>query len=189
MHDQGYIHRDVKPENMLLTVDDCILLCDLGIAIPIRDGEKRVNSMGTPSYVAPEQIEGYPSHKSDQYSLAIVAYELFCGIRPFTGSLSHLLWRQMLFPTAISHTRWKKIPLAAEQVIKKALAPDPDRRFSRIETFARELGGALCSPSVLLGETEEIEYVRKTPETRDCEQQHIHTPPPSLDYPNTTHLN
>jgi serine/threonine protein kinase len=188
MHDKGYIHRDVKPENMLLTPDDSIVLCDLGIAMPIPSGKDRVNSMGTATYVAPEQIEGYPSQKSDQYSLAIVAYELFCGVCPFSGSPPHLVWKQMFLPPLFSHSRWKKLPAAAEQVIKQALAKEPDQRFSRIETFALELANALHSPSLLSGVTDEIECIPKAQRatdimrghTTDCEQQYPHT---SLQHP------
>jgi serine/threonine protein kinase len=188
IHDHGYIHRDVKPENILLTSDDCILLCDLGIAIPIPSGQDRVNSMGTASYVAPEQIHGYPSPKSDQYSLAIVAYELLCGTCPFSGPLPHLVWKQMLLDPLLPHSRSKKLPPAAEQVIKKALAKDPEQRFSRIETFALELGNSLLSPSIFSSVIDEIECVRKARETTDCGQRYVHTTHQHLKLPNTTCL-
>lgn len=188
MHDCGYIHRDVKPENMLLTPDDSILLCDLGIAMPIPDSTDRTNSMGTASYVAPEQIHGYPSPKSDQYSLALVAHELFCGTRPFSGSLSHFVWRQILQTPILPHSRCKKLPPAAEYIIRKALTKDPEQRFSGIEIFAQELGNALYTPSILSAMTDEIECVQKAPETADCEPRHIHTTHQHLKLPNTNRL-
>ena len=156
--------------------------------MPIPDSKDRTNSMGTASYVAPEQIHGYPSPKSDQYSLAMVAHELFCGMRPFAGSLSQLVWRQILHTPALPHTHCKKLPPAAEQVIRKALTKDPDQRFSCIEIFAQELGDALYSPSLLSSVTDEVVCVQKAPETADCEPRHIHTTRQHLKLPNTNRL-
>lgn len=157
MHNRGYIHRDVKPENMLLTSDDNILLCDLGIAMPIPSNEECIDSMGTASYAAPEQIKGYPSPKSDQYSLATVAYELLYGTTPFSGSESHLAWKQILHPPILPNSRSKKLPPTAEQIISKALAKEPEERFVRIEIFAQELRKALHLPSTFSTVTDEVE--------------------------------
>lgn len=176
MHNRKYIHRDVKPENMLLTPDDNILLCDLGIAIPIPGSNEQTNSMGTALYAPLEQINGYPSPKSDQYALAGVACELLCGTPPFSGTESHLVLKQIFEAPTLPHSRSKKLPLAAELVIRRALAKEPEERFPCIEAFAQELEDALYSPSSILSAvTDEVECVRKAPETTDCKQQYKRT--------------
>src|SRR5712692_1251537 len=88
-HEQKFIHRDVKPENMLIGQHQEVLLSDFGIAT-IAHSTSSLNvsaegTSGTLAYMAPEQIEGHPRAASDQYALGIVVYEWLCGERPFEG--------------------------------------------------------------------------------------------------------
>ncbi len=87
-HDRKIIHRDVKPENMLLLPDDTILLSDFGIATMAHSTSsmRTQASLGTISYMAPEQIQSHPRPASDQYALAVVAYQWLTGELPFQGS-------------------------------------------------------------------------------------------------------
>lgn len=87
-HEHKLIHRDVKPENMLLDEQDQVLLSDFGIvAIAHRPvSMKMQNITGTARYIAPEQFMGYPTPASDQYSLGILVYQWLCGEFPFSGS-------------------------------------------------------------------------------------------------------
>jgi serine/threonine protein kinase len=86
-HDRKIIHRDVKPENMLLGSDGSILLSDFGIATIAHSTSSMSTqtSMGTISYMAPEQIQSHPRPASDQYALAIVVYQWLTGELPFQG--------------------------------------------------------------------------------------------------------
>ncbi len=96
-HDQGVIHLDVKPENMLLGQSGEILLSDFGLARFTRSVSKRVTSLvGTISYMAPEYIQRKPQAASDQYSLAMVAYEWLTGVRPFDGDDERIVVGQQL---------------------------------------------------------------------------------------------
>ncbi len=99
-HKQKLIHRDVKPENMLLGKDNQVLLSDFGLALTINSS--RYQSLqevaGTVSYMAPEQIQGRPRAASDQYALGIVIYEWLCGERPFHGSFSEIATQHILAP-------------------------------------------------------------------------------------------
>ncbi len=85
-HDQKLVHRDVKPENILFESDNHTLLSDFGVAIAAQSTRSMntQNSAGTIYYMAPEQLQGKPRPASDQYSLAVVIYEILCGSRPFT---------------------------------------------------------------------------------------------------------
>jgi eukaryotic-like serine/threonine-protein kinase len=91
-HDQKLIHRDVKPENMLLGWHEAVLLSDFGIAtVAHSTGSLSAEAaVGTIAYMAPEQIQGHPRPASDQYALAVTVYEWLCGARPFEGSFTEL---------------------------------------------------------------------------------------------------
>src|SRR6266568_4108818 len=92
-HEQKFIHRDVKPENMLVGRQQEVLLSDFGLAALVHStgSLSAQEAVGTLPYMAPEQIEGHPRASSDQYALAVVVYEWLCGSRPFEGSVSELL--------------------------------------------------------------------------------------------------
>ena len=88
-HQRQLIHRDVKPENMLIGRNNEILLSDFGIAILAQNfhSQHSQNAAGTIAYMAPEQFQAHPCPASDQYALGIVVYEWLCGVRPFQGTL------------------------------------------------------------------------------------------------------
>jgi serine/threonine protein kinase len=92
-HEQKFIHRDVKPENMLLGRRQEVLLSDFGLAALAQSSASlsTQEAMGTLSYMAPEQIEGHPRTASDQYALGVVVYEWLCGARPFEGSVTEVM--------------------------------------------------------------------------------------------------
>ncbi len=89
-HDQKLIHRDVKPENMLLGRQNDVLLSDFGTAIIAQSSRSQgtQDMEGTIAYMAPEQIQAHPRPASDQYALGVVVYEWLCGQYPFQGSFS-----------------------------------------------------------------------------------------------------
>src|SRR6266705_2902689 len=91
-HDQKLVHRDIKPENILLGRRNEVLLSDFGIALAAQSSryQSTQDVVGTVAYMSPEQIQGKPRTASDQYALAIVAYEWICGTRPFHGSFTEL---------------------------------------------------------------------------------------------------
>lgn len=141
-HDQRLIHRDVKPENMLLGSNNEVLLTDFGIAIEAHT-EISISTqgvVGTPHYMAPEQFQGKPMRASDQYSLGIVVYEWLCGERPFEGTsfieiaICHL--HGLLSPL---RKKVPAIPPAIEAIVMKALAKDPAGRFASVQDFAHAL--------------------------------------------------
>ncbi len=142
-HGQKVIHRDVKPENMLVAANQEILLGDFGIAVV---QSSRIQSMtnvaGTVSYMAPEQIQGHAVPASDQYGLAVVIYEWLCGAPLFTGSYAEIA-AQHAYATPIPlRQRVATISADVEQVVLTALSKDPQRRFRSVEAFANAFAQA-----------------------------------------------
>lgn len=139
VHNEHLIHLDVKPENMLVGRNNEILLSDFGIAVATKNLSSQY-TLGTVSYMAPEQIKHKPCSASDQYSLGVVVYEWLCGNCPFTGHTYQEIADQHVLSTPPPiRTRIPTISLAIEDVVLKALAKDPRQRFSCMLDFASSL--------------------------------------------------
>ncbi len=153
------IHRDVKPQNILVGKNGEAQLSDFGIAL-VKDatiyspGKKGIG--GTPVYMSPEQWNGDARTASDQYALGIMVYQWLEGKPPFAGPTYQAFGHQHcnLRPPRMSQAAWP-IPPGVEQVVMKALEKDPDRRFTSAGEFARELEQAANSKriSVPIGNT------------------------------------
>ena len=142
-HEKKFIHRDVKPENMLIGQHQEVLLSDFGIAT-ISHSTSSLNvgaegTSGTLAYMAPEQIEGHPRPASDQYALGVVVYEWLCGERPFEGSASEVMAQHLSMPPPSLRERVPAIPAEVEQVVLRALAKDPKARFASVAAFSAAL--------------------------------------------------
>jgi serine/threonine-protein kinase len=147
-HGQGVVHRDVKPENILLTAGGPVVM-DFGIASALEHagGEKLTQTgllVGTPGYMAPEQSgERTPDARMDQYALACVAYELLGGDQPFTGPTPRaVMARHAVDPVPALRTIRPGVPEGVERAIEKALAKVPADRFTSVAEFARALAAA-----------------------------------------------
>ena len=140
-HDQKFMHRDVKPENMLLGRHEEVLLSDFGLAALAHSSGSlsTQEAIGTLAYMAPEQIEGHPRPASDQYALGVVVYEWLCGSRPFEGSPTEVMVQQLTMPPPPLHEQVATIPLGIEQVVLRALAKGPKERFASVHDFAEAL--------------------------------------------------
>ncbi len=137
-HEQKLIHRDVKPENLLLGRADEILLSDFGIALVSQSSRysSTRDMAGTIAYMAPEQIEAHPRPASDQYSLGIVVYEWLSGDRPFHGSFTEIAIKHSVVPPPPLREKVPELSPAVEQVVLTALAKDPKERFGSVQAFA-----------------------------------------------------
>src|SRR5215470_14958208 len=133
-HERKFIHRDVKPENMLLGRQQEVLLSDFGLAALAHSSGSlsTKEAVGTLPYMAPEQIEGHPRASSDQYALGVVVYEWLCGSRPFEGSLTEVMVQHLTMPPPPLHEKGATIPLGLEQEVLRALAKDPKDRFTSV---------------------------------------------------------
>jgi serine/threonine protein kinase len=143
-HNHHIIHRDVKPENILLDADNRLLLSDFGLSLLMPSSQElsTQDPAGTALYIAPEQLRGKPSFASDQYALAVMVYEWLCGEHPFHGNMWQI-WQQHLYtdPPPL-RTKCPDLPPLLEQVVQRALSKKPQDRFVSIQAFARALAQA-----------------------------------------------
>jgi serine/threonine protein kinase len=145
-HDRRLIHRDVKPENMLIGPNQELLLSDFGIALVAQTSHHRSvqEVAGTAAYMAPEQFQGKARTASDQYALGIVAYEWLTGKLPFSGSFSEIASQHLFMQPAPLSEQLPGISPAVEQVVLKALAKDPAQRFRSCPALCQCVGICHC---------------------------------------------
>jgi TPR repeat protein len=144
-HKRGVVHRDVKPANLLLTDDGRVKVADFGIAK--LSGSTTMTAtgmlMGTVEYMSPEQIRGETvDGRSDQYSLAVVAYQLVTGKRPFqadsTITLAHMIVYEQPTPASAANQS-ALVTLNVDRVLARALHKQPAARYATCSDFVREL--------------------------------------------------
>jgi hypothetical protein len=164
-HNQGIVHRDVKPENILQGSAHA-MLSDFGISIhiPKSDAIATQEWAGTLLYMAPEQFLGHAVFASDQYALAILAYEWLCGVCPFTGSPTGLAYQHGNVAPPRLREKDPSLPEAVETVILKALAKQPEERYPSVITFARALESACQSSSSIIEENTKRDMVGGGPQ-------------------------
>ncbi len=148
-HAQGILHRDIKPANMLLRSGNWLMLADFGIARILSDQEQVTQTgmgFGTPEYMAPEQAQGKAEPASDNYSLAVIAYELFTGRVPFSADSAYAITMQhILMPPPPPRQINPVLPPAVEQVLLHGLAKVAEQRPPSARAFVAELQRALTS--------------------------------------------
>ena len=135
------VHRDVKPENLLLRTDQDLVLSDFGIVVAAYTTGSLIlkNRIGTLPYMAPEQFEGKPRPASDQYALGMTVYEWFCGKRPFDELEGSIIEHHVHTDPPALHQQLPTISPTIESVVLKTLAKDPKERFATIGAFATAL--------------------------------------------------
>ena len=143
-HERKLIHRDIKPDNILMKDNGSIMLGDFGI-VAIADNSQSQHTFSTPgtqAYMAPEQMLGHPQLASDQYALAATIYEWLTGKSPLE---IHLYRTPEGKPPSLL-AQVPTLPKAVEQVLFIALDTDPKQRFATIQAFALALEQAIASP-------------------------------------------
>jgi predicted Ser/Thr protein kinase len=150
---RGVVHRDIKPDNILLDSEGRCVVTDFGIA-KTSSGPRTAagTSMGTPRYMSPEHAQGIPvDGRSDLYSLGIVAYELLTGVTPFTGEDPFaVLYKHINAPLPVPEleTDEQKSVFA---VIERMLAKSPDERYQHAYELISALGGEQSSTTLISG--------------------------------------
>jgi len=146
-HAKGIIHRDIKPANIMLDDKGDIKICDFGIAKGIVGQASLTQSgvsLGTPYYMSPEQIRGeHVQAAADQYSFAVVAYQLLTGQRPFEAdSIQSLFFRIMSDPPVPAHQKNPALSSAVSDVFQRALSKAPAGRYANCSEFVETLVAA-----------------------------------------------
>lgn len=153
VHEHQLVHRDVKPQNMLLTGQNEIILNDFGTAtISYSLVPNVVDFEGTVLYAAPEQLEGCSLRSSDQYALAIMSYELLTGSWPFVGTFEEVAHKHLFEQPPTLYSRGVVVSSLIEEALQRALSKDPRDRFASIQDFANALDEG-CLLEEILGQT------------------------------------
>ena len=149
-HSKGIVHRDIKPANIMLSADGTAKIADFGIAkITAAENLTMTGSIvGTPHYMSPEQVQGQPvDGRSDQFSLAVIAYEMLTGEKPYTGEhLTTVVYKIVAEEPVPPHRLNPSLSTGIENVLRKGLAKKPDGRYRNCQDFIQSLEKA-CGAS------------------------------------------
>ena len=159
---KGVIHRDIKPDNIMITADGHAVVMDFGIGKALEGGGEKLTqtgmSVGTPAYMSPEQAMGERDidGRTDVYSLAAVVYEMLVGEQPFTGPTAQvIIAKRFSGQVPSARSRRDAVPPAMDTALHKALSVDRTARFSSADELVAAMTGeaepAKASPAKRVG--------------------------------------
>ncbi|MGD0871248.1 MAG: serine/threonine-protein kinase [Bryobacteraceae bacterium] len=173
-HDRGVIHRDLKPQNIMMNKRGEVVIMDFGLAAIADQLTGAEVHNGTPAYMAPEQLKGAEvTARSDIYALGLVLYEIFTGRRPFEGqSVKQLLEQQESAHLPGMTGGTVEVDPAVEKTIRRCLEPDPAKRPGSALSVAAALpGGDALAAALAAGETPSPELVAASGEQEGLERK------------------
>ena len=170
-HNNHIIHRDIKPQNIIISKEGKVKVTDFGIAKAASSNTITSNVMGSVHYTSPEQARGgFSDEKSDIYSMGITFFEMLTGRVPFNGdttvsiAIKHI---QDDMPSPRDYV--PEIPISAEGIVKKCTQKNPDRRYQSMGEMIRDLKRSLINPDenfVVFDQLEEVAKTRVVPEAK-----------------------
>ena len=174
-HNNGIIHRDIKPQNIIISKEGKVKVADFGIAKAATSNTVTSHAMGSVHYTSPEQARGgYSDAKSDIYSIGITLFEMITGHVPFDGETT--------VAVAIKHIQEEMpsprvyvpdVPISVEQIIAKCCQKNPDRRYANVGQLIRDLKHSLTNPDEEFVVIQEPASEGGTKNISDTEKQQI----------------
>lgn len=147
-HNNHIIHRDIKPQNIIISKEGKVKVTDFGIARAVSTNTITSNAMGSVHYISPEQAKGgFIDEKSDIYSLGITLYEMLTGRVPFEGDSTVSIALQHVQNEMPSPTLYvPDLPISVQKIIEKCTQKKPDMRYLKVSTLIADLKKSLISP-------------------------------------------
>ncbi len=147
-HNRNIVHRDIKPQNIIISTDGKVKVTDFGIARVATSNTISTNAMGSVHYSSPEQVRGgYSDFKSDIYSLGITMYEMVTGRVPFDGDTTVAIAIKHLQDEMVPPSKYvPDLPRSLEEIILKCTQKSPDRRYSTLAELINDLKHSLIDP-------------------------------------------
>ena len=147
-HNNHIIHRDIKPQNIMISKDGKVKVTDFGIAKAVTSNTITSNVMGSVHYTSPEQARGgYSDEKSDIYSLGITLFEMLTGRVPFNGDTTvAIAIKHIQEPMPSPRDYISEIPISVEQIVFKCTQKSPDRRYQSMAELIVDLKKSLIHP-------------------------------------------
>lgn len=180
-HDRGIVHRDIKPQNIMLFPDGTIKVMDFGIARFAREEGKTISNkaIGSVHYISPEQARGdFTDEKSDIYSVGVMLYEMLTGVKPFDAdtpiavALMHMQQNPKL-PRDINNT----IPEGLEAIVLRAMQRDASRRYQSASEMIKDIEEFKRNPSIVF----EYHYPQESADNEnDGRTRYFNTPPAAV---------
>jgi serine/threonine protein kinase/predicted component of type VI protein secretion system len=166
IHSRGVVHRDIKPANIMLTRERVVKITDFGVAQIENSSMTHAGTvLGSPTYMAPEQLRGDPTdHRADVWAAGVILYQMLTGERPFEGSVTSVMQKALYTePVPPSHTK-AAVPAQFDAVVAKALAKRPEDRFASAE----ELAKAIRYAAAVAEDAPKTDFFRPPPDINDA---------------------
>lgn len=163
-HNNEIIHRDIKPQNIIISKEGKVKVTDFGIAKAATSNTVSSNVMGSVHYTSPEQARGgYSDAKSDIYSLGITLFEMLTGRVPFQGdSTVGIAIKHIQEPMPSPRQYVEEIPVSVEQIVLKSCQKSPDRRYQTMAELIDDLKQSLVTPEVAFVKMDEFDMIAST---------------------------
>ena len=174
-HNNSIIHRDIKPQNIIISKEGKVKVTDFGIAKAATSNTVSSNVMGSVHYTSPEQARGgYSDEKSDIYSLGITLFEMLTGRVPFQGdSTVGIAIKHIQEPMPTPRQYVEEIPLSIEQIVLKSCQKSPDRRYQSMAELIDDLKQSLVTPEAEFVKMDEFDMIASTRIVTDADMDNI----------------